>query len=538
MHLRYMARKFARWQERKQNQAKNNAKGSPGNDAPQQLSTALTENVAAFRSILGDQPDIKIHEFMFGTQCQFQAVLIYIEGLVSSILITESIMKPLILSKEISSLQEVHDAAGINLLKSTVLCSGNITQTQSLSQLIDGCLSGNTVLLLDQTDQGLLIGTEGWEKRSVTEPQTELVVRGPREGFTENLITNTTLLRRKIRIPEFKLEYMKLGRKTATKLCIAYIDSLAKPELVQTVRHRLSSIDVDSIMDSGYIEQYIEDAPLSIFSTVGYSEKPDVVAAKLLEGRVAIVVDGSPLVLTAPLLFIESFQTAEDYYVRPFYASLSRILRILAYFITIFFVPIYIAMTTQHQELIPSKLLFTIASAREGTPFPALIEGLIMVFSFEILREAGLRLPRAVGQAISIVGALVMGDAAVAAGLVGAPMVIVVAIAAVASFVVPQQADSVSILRLLLMVLASVLGGFGLAMGFLAILVHLATLSSFGVPFFRSLLPSYDQQDIFVRLPLWTMAKRPQELAGYDVKRRDTFVPPAGTGHGDEGNNK
>ncbi|QAT50284.1 hypothetical protein EQM14_11225 [Caproiciproducens sp. NJN-50] len=261
------------------------------------------------------------------------------------------------------------------------------------------------------------MSTKGWEKRSVSEPQSETVVRGPREGFTENLRTNTSLIRRKIRNEHLRVDHMTVGRKTQTDICLIYLDGVADPQVVDTVKYRIGHLDVDSILESGYIEEYIDDAPFSPFATIGYSEKPDVVAARILEGRTAIVVDGTPFVLTAPMLFIESFQTAEDYYTRPLYASLTRILRFVAFLIAVFGPAVYISLTAFHQELLPTTLLFTIAKAREGTPFPAFVEALIMLFAFEILREAGIRLPRPVGQAIGLVGAAVLG--ATGAGIFG-----------------------------------------------------------------------------------------------------------------------
>jgi len=302
-----------------------------------------------------------------------------------------------------------------------------------------------------------------------------------------------------------------------------YLNGVADPKVVETVKYRISQLDVDSILESGYIEEYIEDAPFSPFATVGYSEKPDVIAGRILEGRIAIVVDGTPFVLTAPMLFIESFQTTEDYYTRPLYASLIRMLRFVAYFITVFAPAIYIALTSFHQELIPTTLLFTIANAREGTPFPVFIETLIMVFAFEILHEAGIRMPRPVGQAISIVGALVMGDAAVSAGLVGAPVVITIAITAVAGFLVPTQNDSASILRVSMMILAAFAGWYGISMGFLALLLHLGSLNSFGVPYFDDFAWTSNLQDSAVRMPLWSMIRRPKDIAHGDTARHRLF---------------
>lgn len=501
--------------------------GGTREEEPDLLSDSLRKNLDDLKMMFGKSNDVKIHEFLFGENCAYKGAIIFIDGLVNDDRITEGIMKPLIMNQEITRDMEDKDSGTcITAVKKAVLCSGEIKEVKEKSVFIEGFLSGDTAMLIDGCDHGLLIGTKGWERRSVTEPQTELVVRGPREGFTENFRTNTALLRRRIKSPNFRLEHMVIGKQSHTNLCVAYIENIAKPEIVKLVKDRLKKLDVDSILDSGYIEEYIEDAPFSVFPTIGNSEKPDVVAAKLLEGRVAIIVDGSPFVLTAPYLFIESYQTAEDYYIRPLFANVTRFLRILANFISIFTVPAYIALTTFHQELLPTTLLLRFARSSEGTPFPAFLEALVMVFSFEILREAGLRLPRPVGQAISIVGALIMGDAAVAAGLVGAPMVIAVAFTAVAGFVIPSQIESVTILRILLMCLSAVLGGFGIAVGFLAILVHLASLKSFGVSYFDAVIPSSDAKDGFVRMPLWSMSKRPKDIAGKNKVSKKTFMPP------------
>ncbi|NLY46395.1 MAG: spore germination protein [Tissierella sp.] len=491
------------------------------NGLERQISNKLGENIEFIKKVLGGSNDIKIHEFIFGEE--FEGAIIYIDGLVNNTEIRESILKPIVFNKKIN---KENEELSIKEIQKSIICSGDIKRSDMYSVLIDGCLAGATILLINGFRKGLVINTGSWEKRAITEPQTEPVVRGPREGFTEDLRTNTSLLRRRIKSPKFKMENMIIGRKTYTNICIAYIEGLAKPELIKTLRYRLNNLDVDSIIDSSYIEEYIEDYPLSIFATIGYSEKPDVVAAKILEGRVGIIVDGSPFVLTAPMLFVEGFQSSEDYYVRAVYASILRIMRFFAYFVAVYAVPLFIALTTFHQELLPTTFLFSIANAREGTPFPAFIEGLIMVISFEILREAGLRLPRPVGQAISIVGALIMGEAAVSAGIVGAPMVITVAIAAVAGFIIPDQTDSISILRIIMMVLATVLGGYGLAIGFLAVLIHLSILEPFGIPYFASIKFTRDKQDSFTRMPLWIMKDRPKELSATDVKRRDTYVPP------------
>jgi spore germination protein KA len=498
------------------------------NSAPKQepkIKKQLSKNLDCLKEMLSGSSDLKIHPFRFGTDGEFTGTLAFIDGLVDNPTLTEAILRPIMSwrhdGKTLPDAQELAD-----VLAQVVLCAGDVKEISLLSELAAGCLAGDTVVLLDGCAVGLVISTKGWDKRSVTEPQSETVVRGPREGFTENLRTNTALIRRKIKSGQLCVANMTVGRKTRTDICLMYLSGVADPKVVETVKYRIDHLDVDSILESGYIEEYIEDAPFSPFATVGNSEKPDVVAGRLLEGRVAIVVDGTPFVLTAPMLFIESFQTAEDYYTRPLYASMIRIIRFIGYFITVFVPAIYIAMTAFHQELIPTTLLFTIANAREGTPFPVFLEIFIMIFTFEILREAGIRLPRPVGQAISIVGALIMGDAAVSAGLVGAPVVIAVAITAVAGFLVPNQNDSASLLRVIMMILAAFAGFYGLSMGFLAVLLHLGSLTSFGVIYYDGFARASNLQDSVVRMPLWSMVRRPRDIACGDIKRRRFFIPP------------
>jgi spore germination protein KA len=532
-----LIRKIGFWKQLRRDRKKEDKKGpeQPENQQPadRKVSEKLSDNLDFIKSQLGDSGDVKVHEFRFGENYEFGGALIFIDGLVNMDYITQGIMRPIISFPYSKTPLKKGPGHGIDQISKTVLCSGDIETKQYLGELISGILAGDTVFLADSFQQGLVISTKGWDKRGVTEPETESVVRGPREGFTENFRTNTALIRRKIKSPKLRMEHMTIGRKTQTSVCIAYLDGIANDRVTQQVRSRLKQLDIDSVLDSGYLEEYIEDAPFSIFATVGYSEKPDVIASKILEGRTAILVDGSPFVLTVPFLFVEAFQTAEDYYVRSIYSSIMRLLRFFSYLIAIFAPAIYIALTTFHQELIPTTLLMTIASAREGTPFPAFVEAFVMVLSFEILREAGLRLPRPVGQAVSIVGALVMGDAAVSAGIVGAPMVITVAITAVAGFIIPEQNDTISILRLIMMILSAALGGYGIAMGFLGILIHLGSLQSFGIAYFNAFFPTRDMEDTFIRMPLWAMVKRPTRMAEGDVVRRHFFVPPPKTGQAD-----
>lgn len=492
------------------------------------LSYDLKQNLKVIGNILGTSDDIIFREFSFGVEKKINAALIFLEGMTDSKIINENIMRPLMYDSHLFSTKELKAADNVEIIQKTMLSVGDVKKVSSKGAVVDGCLSGDTVLLIDGSHEALVITTKGWESRGITEPKTEVVVRGPREGFTETLRSNITLLRRKIRNPNIAIEIMQLGKRTKTDVCIAYLKGVVNPRLVDEVKRRLKRINIDAILESGYIEGLIEDAPFSPFSTIANSEKPDVVAAKILEGRVAIFVDGTPMVLTVPMLFIESFQSAEDYYSRPYYSSIVRMLRFGAFLITVLAPAIYVALSTYHQEMIPTTLLITVAAAKEGTPFPAVVEVFVMGIMFEILREAGIRLPRPVGSAISIVGALVIGQAAVEAGLIGAPVVIVIAITAIASFAIPAQSDVAAILRSVLTIAAGILGAYGVLLVLLWWLIHLASLRSFGTPYLSPLAPlkTRDLKDVFIRVPIWAMFTRPGNIGSQDPQRQEFSLMP------------
>lgn len=507
----------------------NGQSSSPGDQsAPKNLMASLKANLKILKNFIGENYDLVIREFNLGDHDQTEAALIYLSGMTDPTLINESILKSLMIHSYPQERAVSVKLNHIELIKRTLLAVGEVNQSASIDDLLDACLSGQTIMLVDGCPDALMLMTADWKSRSVTDPKTESVVRGPREGFVENLLTNTTLLRRKIRNPDLVLETMRIGQRTKTKVCIAYVKGLANPLLIEEIKRRLEGIKTDAILESGFIEQYIEDAPFSIFSTVANTEKPDVVAAKILEGRAGIFVDGTPFALTVPMVLLESFQSAEDYYSRPYFASFIRMIRFLAYGLSILAPATYVALTTFHQELIPTPLLFSMAAAQEGVPFPAVLEAIGMGIIFEILREAGVRLPRPVGQAVSIVGALVIGQSAVTAGLIGAPMVIVVALTAVASFVVPAQTDSGGVLRILFVCLAGFAGGFGIMIGLIGLFIHLASLRSFGTPYLSPIAPvlAPDLKDSFIRTPIWTMITRPRLIGWRDPKRQEFRLKP------------
>lgn len=493
-----------------------------------ELSVSLKYNMDTLKKILGSSNDIIYREFSFGSKMQINAAVIFLEGMTEKATINELIIKPFMYDSRLYNLESELESGDLSTIKNSMISVGNVRQVKSINEIIDGCLSGDTIFLIDGSKEVLIIHSKGWETRGVEEPKTEAVVRGPREGFCETMATNMTLLRRKIRNPNLTFETMQIGTQTRTNVSIVYLKGVVNPKLIKEIKERLNRINTDAILESGYIEQFIEDAPYSIFPTVGNSEKPDTAAAKILEGRVAILVDGTPFVLTMPMLFIEGFQNAEDYYSRTYFASLLRILRFVCFFISVFAPATYVILSTFHQELIPTTLLFTMAASREGVPFPAVMEAGLMIITFEILREAGVRLPRAVGQAVSIVGALVVGEAAVSAGLVGGLLVIVVSLTAVSSFVIPVYTDVISILRIMFLILGGVLGIFGVGIGMLVILVHIVSLRSFGTPYFAPLAPlsTEDLKDTFIRTHLWSMFTRPRTIGWHNLKRQEEGGKP------------
>lgn len=508
-----MLRKFLQWLKYR--------KTRPG-VRPSSSETSVTGDLETEREkiteALGNNKDVKTRNLFAGGR---NFLLIFIDGMVDMTLLNEAVVKPLLFY---SGADFSDDMAQIT---ENVISASDITLSESREEAVQALLYGDSVLFAEGAHIYAVISSKGYEKRSVEKPENEIAVRGPKESFTENLRTNTALLRRKIRNGNLVFEEFRKGRQTRTAINLVYLKNIAEDSLIEEVRRRLGKIDIDMILETGYVEQLIEDRPMSIFSTVGYTEKPDVAAAKLMEGRVAILVDGTPFALTAPYLMIEAFQHPEDYYTKPYYATLIRIFRVLSFLVSIFAPALFVALTTFHQELIPTALLFTMAAAREGIPFTAVTETMIMLLTFEILREAGLRLPQAIGQTISIVGALVMGDAAIAAGLVGAPLVITIAFTAVCTFAVPALNDQQTLLRWLFLAAASLLGGFGIALGVILLVLHVISLRSFGFSYLAPFAPfePADLKDTVIRAPLWLMRRRPVAFTRKNKVREDTRVP-------------
>lgn len=493
----------------------------------QKLSMNLAENLQFFQEELKNCSDAVFREFEIGSS-RVAAVLIFLDGLTSRTVIEEQILKSLMLETP-SREQEMGEEplAGVKILNRVKECwvtAADVKESGDLLELLQGVLAGDTVILIDGVALGLVVSTRSWATRGLGEPETESLIRGPREGFTETLRVNTSLLRRRLRNADLKMENMMLGTRTKTDLVIAYIESLVNKRVLAETKKRLQAINIDGVLESGYIEQLIEDSFLSPFPQVQYTERPDKVVAALLEGRIALLLDGSPFVLMVPATFPQFFQSPEDYYERWIIGSFTRALRIVASYIAAFTPALYIAAVSYHPGLIPTKLLLAIAASRQGVPFPPLVEAIMMELGFELLREAGARLPRPIGQSIGIVGGIIIGDAVVAANLASPIIVIIVAITAIASFTIPSYSLAIGfrLIRFPLMLAAAVLGLYGIMLGFIIINIHMVTMKSFGVTYLTPFAPYQvrDWKDLILRAPLKYLLSRPVITGPQDEVRQ------------------
>jgi spore germination protein KA len=382
---------------------------------------------------------------------------------------------------------------------------------------------GHVLLLIDGEEQAILAEAQGFETRTISPPEREIVVRGPDEAFTENLETILSQIRRRLPVPELKVKQYIIGQISQTRVCLLYLENIVNEDVLQEVIRRLDKLDIDLISDGNKIQEFISDHPYSPFPQMLSTERPDRAAFELNHGKVAIAVNGSPYVLIAPNLLIDGYVTVEDYYHHFTFVTALRVLRYLNVLVALLGPSVYIALTTYHIEALPTALLINLASSREGVPFPALVEALLMEVAIESLREAGIRLPRQVGQTISIVGALIIGEAAVQAGLVSQAMVVVVAITGIAGFTIPvfESGISIRLLRFPMMFLSATLGMYGVLFGTLALLIHLSHLRSFGIPYLAPLTPTIlsKWKDLFWRFPMFSIPKRNPTIVERNQKR-------------------
>lgn len=493
------------------------------------LSSDLNTNLSEIRNELGNSCDLMISKNELNNKDGFEYASLYFSALSDKDAINSLSEE---LSKRFKAGEKYDVMSSEECLDIFIKSISNFRRTQvgsDFEALIKALLEGHAVILVDGCGRFFSVDIQSVEGRSVEEPTSQSILRGPKEGFTERININIGLIRKRIRNKSLRAEELLLGYVTNTKLMLVYIDGLAQKEIIEEIRRRLSLIDIDCILDSGYIEELIKDDRYSIFPTLLNSEKPDSVCAALLEGRVAVLVDGTPYVLTAPALFNEFLQASEDYYHNFLISSLIRLLRFFAFLFTLLVPSAYVALVTFHQEMIPTPLLISLAAQREGVPFPALIEALLMEMTFEILREAGVRMPRVIGSAISIVGALVLGQAAVEAGIVSAVVVIIVSITAISSFAIPNysMSNAVRIIRFALMVLAGIFGLYGVFMGVIVLILHLCKIKSIGLPYLTPIAPliKSGNKDTIIRAPLWKMKNRPVGISANKMPKVSSDNP-------------
>lgn len=477
-------------------------------------SNSLKETEELILEFLGQNDDLAIKHFkIFG---QFQAVIIYFANLINQDIINKDILRPLMYLPEHLTRRNIPIDQLTDILINEILYHSQTKIGKNIEPLVDNLLRGESAILIDGINEVIHIGTRSIEKRSITQPETEQVILGPREGFIENISTNIALLRYRLPTVDFQVKTKKIGRMTKSTVAYCYIKGVASETVIKEVEKRLSEIDIDAIMDVGYLEQFIEDNPFSPFPQTQSTERPDRTVANLLEGRVAILVDGSPFALMVPVVFNQFYQTTEDYSSRFLMGSFTRLARMLALVFSLIFPSLYVSFISFNPELLPTEFAVAVAGGRAGVPYPAVIEVLIIEVAMEILREATVRLPKQVGGALSIVGVLVIGQAAVEAGLSSPITVVVIALTTIGSFATPaySAAFALRMLRFPIMILAGIFGLYGIMIGIIYIFNHMLSLKSFGVPYMAPVSPEDYQgmKDVVIRSPLWWMPKRPKFL--------------------------
>jgi spore germination protein len=479
----------------------------------EQISPRIDENYTYLKDLLEGNSDIVYRKFNIG---KWRAVLVYIDGMGDKNLLNNFVMEPLMSDAcKIGEIEEVKDR---------ILAVSDMREVDKLNEAVNAMLSGDTMLLLDGVEFCYVIASRAWPARGVGDPSSETVIRGAREGFTETIRFNTALVRRRIRDTRLKIKAKTLGTRSKSDVAIMYIDDIVNKEVLTEVMSRIEKINIDAVLDSGYIEQLIEDNKWSPFPQIQSTERPDVVAAAVYEGRVAILVDNSPFALIVPATLPSLFQSPDDYYQRWIDASIIRMIRFLAIFLSLTLPGLYVSVTSFHTTIMPTKFAYAIAATREGIPFPAFIETIIMEISLTLLLEAIIRLPKPVGSTIGIVGGLIIGQAAVSAGIVSPVMIIIVSVTTITNFITPNYAVTAAfrIIRFLIIIAASIIGLYGVTIMLIIALIHLVKLKSFNIPYLAPIVyvKGNDFKDMFIRSPLQWLKQRPNYMNTWDKIRQ------------------
>lgn len=478
----------------------------------EQISKNLEKNITIIENAFQNCGDIVKRHFFVGEKKDIAVYMIYTDNIVNGSAIEESILTNIMNRCRIDGKKE----GMLKRLNEEVIAIGEMNEVKTFQEIFDAVLLGDTILLMDGNDIALQASTKGFPSRGVSEAKTEVVVQGPKDAFTEIGATNIVLIRRRIRDTKLKVKRTKVGKRSKTDVAILYMEDIVRKEILQEVEYKINQIDIDVILDSGYIDQLLENRWLSPFPQLQMTERPDKAASALLEGRVVIVIDNTPFVVIAPATLNVFFQAAEDYYDRWEIMSFIRLIRYCAGFLAVALPGLYIALTVFHPSMLPTNLALKIAETRQNIPFPAVGEILIMELAFELLREAGIRLPSPVSSTIGIVGGIIIGQAAVEAGIVSPSVVIVSALTGICTFVIPNIAlvSGLRLTKYIVLIFSAFLGLYGFWLALILMLIHMASLKSFHIPFLypfcsASVNNYNDLEDSIFRLPLWFMKKRP-----------------------------
>lgn len=472
------------------------------------MSTILQDNVSLISSRFENNPNMITKELqIYG----HSAVVMYIEGIVDSMILADFVLRP---CQRVATDTYSIDSDMIDFVSKNVLPLAKVEVTSDIDSIVEDMTKGKGVLVIDTCDRFILLDLEKVMQRAIMEPPTSAVAKGPRAGFVEDIKTNLSCVRKILATDKLKVETMQIGRYSNTAVSVLYIDGIADRKLVNKVLSKLKKIDIDGIIDSFYIVSFLEEHKYSIFREVGQTEKPDILSAKMLEGRIGILVDGSPIALTVPFLLFEDIQSSNDYYSDNNHTSFVRVLRLLSILITIALPGVYIAIQLHHYKAFPLKFLITIINSTQNLPLTPFLEMLFVLVLFEILYEASLRMPKYMGIAMSIVGALILGDTAVKAGLVSPPAVMIVAVSGITLYTVPEQSDQISVLRFVFTIVGGILGIFGMVLFGLYLMIYLNDFDSYGVSYLSPYAPymEADTKDGVFQRDLLMMRHRPHSL--------------------------
>ncbi|MEQ8176324.1 MAG: spore germination protein [Syntrophomonadaceae bacterium] len=483
---------------------------------------SLKEKNEILAPYLDKNEDINKRDFMLGLELKIPARAVFLNQVVDKETFQRHVLEPLM--KYPFPVQDELGTALISMLTGSGPSVSSVKTAQTLKEIIHHVFDGLLVVFVDGYREALVVDIHGGEFRTVDEPPGERTTRGPREGFIENLDINISMIRRRLRDPKLVVKKTMVGRRTRTPVAYLYIEDIASEEVVKDLRQRIDAIDVDGIMASGYLEQFLEKSPWSAFPQIWSSERPDRLASKLLEGRVVVIVHGTPLAFTVPTMALEWFQASEDYYERTVYGSVTRFTRFIAFFLAVSLPSLYIALFSFHPELVPFKLLLPVAQARSQVPFPVIIEVLIQEFIIQLTIESGLRLPGAIGQTVGVVAGIILGQAAIAANLASPAVIIVISVTTIATFVMPSSGMLLAsrILRLPLIFVCGAFGIYGFSLAWLFIVIHVSSLEDFKTPYYAPFAPLrwQDVKDAAIRAPLWMMNKRPASIPVSNLTRQ------------------